>query len=265
MNAISSRTVSHLALLLVNGYSFSNIKRVFTHAGVPLELFSNYEQQNEVSKSVLVNETMKKISELSPEERQYYFSELVEDCLHFQSFGPSYPDDTAYQQSLLKVEKSLKLDGYILDNGKLIPIIEGVVVEEETSLEINLNKLGLNVVLHHLNLSKQHYIDGKWDSANGQTRKALEQLTLKTAEKIASKYGEVIPTRYASPNPNDVRKYLRDKGFLNDKEFELLKSFYGYASVAGGNPGLSTETDERLRRFFLIGLLQNYIEKLSNI
>lgn len=264
MSWFSSRTLSLLNLALVNGYSFGNILRIFKLVGVPYEIFEKFDTYPRTSKSELVGETLSSVDMLPIRERNYVLFGFLEEVLISQTFGPQYPKDMAYQRPLSRLEKSLKLDSFEIRENKLVRLVEKDLAEEETLLETTLKRYEFNLVIHHLNKSKDHFINEEWDSANSQTRKTLEALTQRISEIIADKKCETVPKRHEKLRPVEVRKYLRDSGFLDDKELNLLITFYQYASEEGGHPGLSSETDARLRRFMLIGLCQFYLEKLKN-
>lgn len=264
MSWFSARTLTLLQTVLVNGYSFENILRTFKLAGVPSECFKKYDVYPRTSKSVLVKETLSCVTKLSIKERNQLLLTLLDDILITQPHGPQYGGDEAYQIALSRLEKSIKMDGFEMKDNELVRLVEEDLIKEESILVTSLKNLELDLVIHHLEKSKDHFIDGEWDSANGQTRKTLEALTQEIAQRIADIKGELIQKRHDKPRPVEIRKYLKTSGFLDEKEFQLLTAFYQYVSEEGGHPGLSNETDARLRRLMLIGLCQFYIEKLKN-
>lgn len=260
----SQRSITLLQAVLVSGYSFGNILRSFKLPGIPYEYFKEFDVPERVSKSVLVRTTIERMDALPSPERNGLLLVLLEDILIAHPYGPQYEDNEAYQMALSRLEKSLEIDGFKIENRKIVRISDEDILEEHNILLSSLKEFGFKVTIHHLELSRTHFIDSKWDSANGQTRKALEELTKKIAEIIAERGGEDIPMgrRAKSPRPVDIREYLKKCDFLDNNEWELLRAFYGYASDKGAHPGLSNETESRLRRFMLIGLCQFYIEKL---
>jgi len=264
MSWFSGRTMTLLQSVLVNGYSFENILRTFKLAGIPYEFYKEYDGYPRVSKSVLVKNTIESMAELPVKKRNNLLLLLLEDILILQPHGPQYPDDAAYQLSLSRLVKSLQMDGFSLEDSELVRISDEELIEEHDSLVSALKDLGLDVTVHHLEQSREHFIEGEWDSANGQTRKALEELTKKIAESLANRNREEIPKRFDEPRPVEIRDYLHDQGFLDDYEYNLLKMFYQYSSIDGAHPGLSNETDARVRRFILVGLCQFYVEKYKN-
>lgn len=259
----SSRSLTMLTLCLVDGYSFANILKIFKLAGVPIDIITKYDKYPRCGKTQLVEETLSSIAGLRDAEANTIIREIVEEVMT-GSHGPQYPQNTDYIKATTKLQRFLMLDGFNISQGQLVRSVPEEVVKEENILEGELTRLGFDLVKHHLTTSFEHFGDGQWDSANGQTRKALEALTELIAMKIASKKGESIPRKYKDPRPAEIRKYLKDVGFLNDAEFDLLSAFYGYASVEGGHPGLSSETDARIRRIIVVGLCQFYVEKFHS-
>jgi len=251
-----------LTLCLVDGYSFANILKVFKLAGVPLDIIMKYDRYPRCSKTQLVEETLDSVSNLKSNEANVILREIMEDVVVHKSHGPQYRQDKDYLRALAKLRRFLSLDGFNVKQGRLIRSMPEEAIEEESILEGELKKVGFDLVLHHLSRSYEHFGDGQWDSANGQTRKALEALTKLIAEKIAHRRKEDIPCKYKDPRPFEIRKYLLDVGFISDTELKLLHAFYNYASVEGGHPGLSNETDARVRRIMVVGLCQFYLEKL---
>lgn len=118
-------------------------------------------------------------------------------------------------------------------------------------------------VVRYLKQSFDNYTDQNYESANAIIRTSLEAVVQKTAEIIARARRETIPSRNPYHQPSEYRKYLKDTGFLDNQEFELLAKTYSYCSSDGSHPGLSDETDARLRRFFIIGICLFYLEKLD--
>lgn len=258
------RTLTMLTLCLVDGYSFGNILRVFKLAGVPLDVIMQFDKYPRCSKTYLVEETLTSVAKLAQNELNVVMREIIEDVLIHKSHGPQYPKHKDYLRALEKLQRFLKLDGFDVKQQGLVRSFPEEVTREENILEGELKRPGFDLVIHHLETSFEHFGNGQWDSANGQTRKALEAVTKLIAENIANKRNEEVPHKHDTPKPSEVRKYLKRVDFLNNSEFNLLCSFYHYASVKGGHPGLSDETDARIRRIIVVGLCQFYLEKLKS-
>lgn len=137
--------------------------------------------------------------------------------------------------------------------------------EEHSKLEAGLRRLGLDEVQSFLDQSFDNYIQKNYEASNAMSRTALEHLVKQIAIKINSlRNNEDIPQRGRYISPADYRAYLSSTGFLDDSEKQFLDKFYGYASTDGSHPGISTESESRLRRFVAVGIALLYIEKLNN-
>lgn len=140
-------------------------------------------------------------------------------------------------------------------------------VEEENALFDRLREAGLEEVIRYLEQSRDNYLRENWEASNAMTRTAFDTVVTRIAEAIAQRRNEQIPVtnpRGRRAQPSDIRNYLRRVGFLNGNEFNLADAFYQVCSSAGPHPGLSHESDCRLRRFMLVGLCLEYLEKFSN-
>lgn len=83
--------------------------------------------------------------------------------------------------------------------------------------------------------------------------------------KIIEEHEKEYLAPYATKSqPVDYRNYIKKVKFLEGKEFALLEAFYQFGSTKGAHPGLSDTSDCRLRRFMLVGLCLQYLEKYIN-
>jgi len=138
-------------------------------------------------------------------------------------------------------------------------------IEEHSRLEAGLLRLGLGQVQAYLEQSMDNYIQENYEASNAMARTALEHLVQQIALRLSSlRNSEAIPQRGKYLSPADYRAYLATTGFLDDDEKQFLDKFYGYASTDGSHPGISTESESRLRRFVVVGIALLYVEKLSN-
>jgi len=138
-------------------------------------------------------------------------------------------------------------------------------VEEHSRLEAGLHGHGLDQVQDFLDQSLDNYIQENYEAANAMARTALENLVEQIALTLSSlRNNEAIPQRGKYLSPSDYRAYLASTGFIDDAEKQFLDKFYGYASTDGSHPGISTESESRLRRFVVVGIALLYLEKLSN-
>jgi hypothetical protein len=154
--------------------------------------------------------------------------------------------------------------------GTSVETVAGEIAEpakEENNLFTKLKELNFKSVIRFLEQSYQNYIHGNYEASNAMTRTSLEELVKLIATDISQARKDVIPIsskRANKPQPVDYRNYLKKVNFLNGKEFALLEAFYQFGSTKGAHPGLSDTSDCRLRRFMLVGLCLQYLEKYKN-
>lgn len=162
---------------------------------------------------------------------------------------------------------ALQLEGWDISELSAIPLAGKLATpaHEESALKAKLEDKGLKEVIHLLEQSYDNYTQDHFEAANAMTRSALESLVRSIAERLSKVRSEPIPQSSArlGYQPRDYRDYLRQAGFLEEDEYELLRVFYGYASGEGSHPGLSNRTEARLRRFILVALSFFYLEKMD--
>jgi hypothetical protein len=159
--------------------------------------------------------------------------------------------------------RALALDG--IQFGQSIAGNLAEPAEERSRLESALTRQGLTQVQDFLNQSWDNFVQGNFEAANAMTRTALECFVQETAYRISSSRGnEPIPHNRRHIGPVDYRNYLQNTGFLDDSESRFLNSFYGYASTDGSHPGVSSESEARLRRFVAIGIALLFLEKMED-
>ncbi len=164
--------------------------------------------------------------------------------------------------------RSLELDGFQLKNGKLIYTeVEILDTNKETGiLEELYGSLGLNnkeTALHHLNLSVEHYINGKWDDSISNSRKFMECCLREIASLHSlKKHNMELPNRnYESPR--DVRDYLERENLLETKEKNATAAIYGLLSNTGSHPYIADSDQARLLRHLSLTLSQFVMLRLE--
>jgi len=169
-----------------------------------------------------------------------------------EKFSEEFPD----------LERALSADGFQVHEGELIPVISPIVepAKEEGLIEKFLNKYGFAVAKNHLEQSYDNYLDGNWEAANAALRSFLQDVFDQIALIIA-------PEEAASKEPGGKRrKLLEEKGFIEaDTESKLVSGFFKFAGYKGSHPGISNESDCRLRRYMAVALASYYLEKLGKI
>lgn len=157
--------------------------------------------------------------------------------------------------------RNLELDGYIYRDSKLILSETDVVdageqagVLERLYSEVKLNNL--EVAFHHLRLSEEHYLQGRWDDSISNSRKFLECVLREVASAHSVRVtGAAIPPRTYT-TPAGIREYLEKQGLLESKERETLSSVYGLLSQTGSHPYIAQNEQARLMRYLAFMLAQ---------
>lgn len=159
---------------------------------------------------------------------QEYLRRLAEDALN-DYYDVAQGSISKYQVSHLYVnlEKNLQLDGYeYKDNILLIPERDVLDAQEESGVLQGLYvSLGLDdkeTTFHHLKLSEDHYIEGRWDDTISNSRKFLECVLAQVAAKHhTAVHGQVLDEKTLQ-SPRQIRDYMEKEGLLETKEKEAL-------------------------------------------
>jgi hypothetical protein len=156
---------------------------------------------------------------------------------------------------------SLELDGYHWKDGKLLRPEEDVldVAEESGFLATLYRDLQLadeSTALHHLQLSEDHYLAGRWDDCISNSLKFFEcTLSAIAAGHSCKVKGSLLPQRTLE-QPRDVRDYLERETLIEPKEKEALAKVYGLLSHTGGHPYMADKDQARLLRHMALTLTQ---------
>lgn len=179
---------------------------------------------------------------------QSYLVNLSADILNIDS-----PNQKTYENMQGKLKNSLALDGYDVKKGKLIlSEVDVLNTEEEAgvleSLYKELNLDNHDTVLHHLNLSTEHYINGKWSDSISNSRNFIEAVL----REIAASYYQKIKKSEISiriyESPKDVRNTLESERLLEPKEQKAIAAVYGLLSNTGSHPYIADNDQARLLR-----------------
>lgn len=199
---------------------------------------------------------------------QQYLEELGEDMLN--RLVP--PRDQYSEQNrvglLTELRRSLELDGYTFRDGILLrPESDVVDVREERGVLRDLfSSLALangETTFHHLSLSEEHYLAGKWDDSISNSRKFFESVMQEVgAANSSCMQGRPLPERIYT-RPADVRDYLEKEGLLETKEKEVIAKVYGLLSHTGGHPYMAQNDQARLLRHLSLTLSQFVMLRLQ--
>lgn len=191
---------------------------------------------------------------------QRYLEDLAEDFLTRVDRGEDWVKKS-YLRYYEEIKRQLELDGYSYQDGKLLRREEDAVEVEEAKgvLHRLYNQLALaneDVAVHHLRLSEEHYVAGKWDDCISNSRKFLECVL----QEVAAKHATVVEGRALGQNvkesPSEVRDYLVRASLLEAKEKDALTKVYSLLSHTGGHPYMAQSDQARLLRHLALTFSQ---------
>ena len=195
---------------------------------------------------------------------QRYLHDLAQDILnkwHQEWKTQDSWQRPGIQDDIERLVGSLELDGYIYRESRLLsPESDVLDVEEETGLLQSLyTGLGLKnkeTAFHHLALSEEHFLDGKWDDSISNSRKFLE-CVLQEVAAAHSLHLEKAPLPEKTYKwPVRVRDYLESEGLLEAKEKTTIAEVYGLLSQTGGHPYMARNDQARLLRHLALTFAQ---------
>lgn len=183
---------------------------------------------------------------------------LAEDMLNKLSQEPS---TTLAKPAIQTLSRPLELDGYVFKDGELrreeqdhVDVREAHGVIGDLYHELVLPND--DVALHHLKLSEDHYIAGKWDDSIGNSRKFLEQVLREVASAHCTKTTGSPLTDKKYEKPVEVRQYLEGAGLLDKPETEATAKVYGLLSHTGSHPYIAAGDQARLLRHLALTFAQ---------
>jgi hypothetical protein len=159
------------------------------------------------------------------------------------------------------LEARLELDNYKYKNGNLHPIESTVIPEreeqsylEELTAEVNLNDQ--NTIKHHLRLSEEHFLNGKWDDSISNSRKVLDAILKQITERVYLAVEKKSAPIGFLKNAQHTREYLERQGLVTTVERETLDKTYALLSVTGGHPYIAEKDQARLMRHLALTFSQ---------
>jgi len=189
---------------------------------------------------------------------QEYLGDLARDILHHHNSGKTRYRSTLNRNSKEKwpeqvLLESLELDGYVYRGFRLIaPESDILDTQEEGGVLATLfNDLQLDnwpTAQHCLNLSEEHWLNGKWDDCISNARRFME-CTLQEAAATHSlriKKSKLAQNTYE--RPVEVRRHLGNEGLLEEREVRTIAEVYGLLSNVGSHPNIARKDQARLLR-----------------
>jgi len=161
------------------------------------------------------------------------------------------------------IRRSLQLDGFEVSNSSLQRIDGPVSVEEEKSrLLAYLGALRLSqrdVISQHVRDTEDLFSDGKYHSAIGEARSALEAVIRDVVSILESK----IANRSGSGTANQI-EFLCTHQILSADEKAAFLSAWGFLS-SGTHPGLSSEEHGRIGTILGFEFIQVLLIKCKSL
>jgi hypothetical protein len=195
---------------------------------------------------------------------------LSEDILNNYAREEAGTEWDAYPEHVQRLLRSLELDGFIIRDGRLLASETNVLAEEEELgvLESLFRSLGLQneqTAFHHLDLSEQHYLAGRWDDSISNSRKFLESVLQEVADAYnIQRYHTPLPQN-TYERPIKIRDYLENEDLISSKEKEALIKVYGLLSDTGGHPYMARSDQARLLRNLALTQSQFIMLRLQGI
>lgn len=163
-----------------------------------------------------------------------------------------------YDDRFADLRRCLELDGYLIDDRKVIPIDPSVIgappIEDDLTRELSESGLPRTKdVIQELTDSAESFRAStpNYNASLNDARIALQTL----ATDIADARLTVHPGSFDCTKWGSVISYLRSTGFLTDEEERGLVGVFGFVSPGSHRPvGLSDQEFARLGRSFASGM-----------
>lgn len=198
---------------------------------------------------------------------QRYLTDLSEDLLLHLRGEPSQQSKYV-AEPLAALKAALELDGYRWDGNRLIPNEADVLDTADEggvlrTLYTDLRLADEETTFHHLQLTEDHYMAGRWDDSIANSRKFLESTLIQVARSHADRAASPISSE-ALTRPAQVRDYLEREGLLEGKEKQAVGSIYSLLSERGGHPHVAQKEEARLMRHLALTFAQFVMLRLRS-
>lgn len=200
---------------------------------------------------------------------QQQLENLAEDLLQkLESGADQWWGGDEYRRRTANLNRALELDGYSYRDRQLRRPEEDVLDSQESrgvlhGLYADLGLENQELAFHHLSLSEEHYLAGRWDDAISNSRKFLEC----ALQEVAARHSSAIEKRQLSAavkeSPGQIRQLLEGVGLIEVKEREALAKVYGLLSQTGGHPYMAQNDQARLLRHLALTFSQFVLLRLA--
>ena len=154
-------------------------------------------------------------------------------------------------------EAALASDGFSLEGDSLVlarPPSGPADKLADYVAELLAGRDELTVALRHYEQANRAFERGDWEAGNAQFRSSCDAVF------DAMAHGRGCAT---AKRGGQARKWLQERGFLEQDEAELTRSYMAFAGRAGSHAGVSEAADAQLRRHFAAALITFAVMKLG--
>jgi hypothetical protein len=146
---------------------------------------------------------------------------------------------------------ALRLDGFDFSNGNIIPTTPAPVqlAPEISWLESELENSTFYVALKHYHQALDSFISGNFEAGNGQIRSFIENLYIEMTKVATSKEFR---------DPSGALQHLKNKGLINEAQYNYLRYFWSEIQDKGPHHGLTHE-EEALFRIHVATATSRYL------
>jgi len=245
--ALSQKTLACLANLMANVLSHSDLEPLVYQFGV----------EESTPKGNRQNRAIHLLKRLVQHPGKEFENPVVDIIQYIQKFLPNAPESTwKYYTDYQAFLSSLRLDGFEIDAGKVIPTTPApaALAPELSVLEKELKQCGFGTAQAHYAQAVDNFLKGNWEACNGQVRPFVEDTIISIGERLTTK------TR---KDPKASLQDLLDRHFLDQEEVSLIKSFWSGIHDNGPHRGLSSEQEALFRLHVSTAITRYLIFKLT--
>jgi len=198
---------------------------------------------------------------------QRLLRDLAEDVLVIAQ-TPEKLNSSRATALIPRFTSELELDGYIFRDGKLY-FTEAAILDTEgeegvlIKLVKDLSLANQEVLIHTLELSETHYLEGNWDDCIANSRRFWEAVLQETAARYHLHTTNTPIPASIYDHPVEVRNYLESQGLLEPKEKEAIAKVYGLMSETGSHPYIAQRDQARLMRYLALTFAQFNLLRLQ--
>ena len=154
-----------------------------------------------------------------------------------------------------RIHDSLADDGFRYVDGRLLPIVQQVVSENEefSAVQHLLSIVNLSskvTIATHYESGQKQYAQGEFHACVGEWRSFIEAL-LRGIWIATKKHRPEFTSHSETPPMKDVFEFLGKSGFFTPDERLAFSSVWGFLS-AGGHPGIPAKEDAHLSMFIAL-------------